>query len=141
MPAVKGVANATEVHPIDFEVDGTSYHIEILKDPPARIWNQMKTVLPGESAFDQDTRIFGLAVQDWDLGIDIDNQAIEDLQAPVRDAMVYLTTQYYINLQAKHADILKHIYRPGGDGPVDPSSGSATASGSPVRSRASRRRT
>jgi hypothetical protein len=137
--AVKGIADGTSVERIEFEVDGVGYWIEILKDPPARVWNSLKTVKPGESAFDQDTRILATALVDWDLGIEIDETALEDMTEPVRLAMVQLVTRYYVDLQKKHADILEHIYRPGGDGPTDPSHGSATASASPVRSKASRR--
>jgi len=136
---VKGIANATEVERIEFEILGTSYWIDILKDPPARLWNELKTVKPGETAFDQDTRLLEHSLQDWDLGVDIKREAIEDLQEPVRQAMVHLVTKYYLALQKSYADILAHIYRPGGDGNTDPSSGSATASGSRGRSKGSRR--
>jgi Phage tail assembly chaperone len=142
MSIVKGVANATDVERIEFEILGTSYWIAILKDPPAKVWNEIKTVKPGESAFDQDTRVLEQTLQDWDLGIEISRVAIEDLQEPVRQAMVHLVTRYYVELQKSYADILQHIYRPGGDGaPTDPSRGGATASDSPARSRASRRTT
>jgi len=142
MPTVKGVANATDVERIDFEIGGTAYWIDILKDPPAKVWNELKTVKAGETAFDQDTRVLEQSVQAWDLGLDISRAAIEDLQEPVRQAMVYLVTQYYVALQQTYADILQHIYRPGGDdAPTDPSPGGATASGSRARSRASRRTT
>jgi hypothetical protein len=137
--AVKGIADGTSVERIEFEVDGVGYWIEILKDPPARVWNALKMVKPGETAFDQDTRVLGTALVEWDLGAEITDAALEDLREPVRLAMVKLTTDYYVELQKKHADILAHIYRPGGDGPTDPSSGSATASASPARSKASRR--
>jgi hypothetical protein len=138
--AVKGIANGTSVERIEFEVEGVGYWIEILSDPPARVWNSLKTVKPGETAFDQDTRVLGTALVAWDLGIEIEDGALEDLQEPVRLAMVQLVTQYYVGLQKKHADILEHIYRPGGDGtPADPTPGSATASASPARSKGSRR--
>jgi len=137
---VKGVANGTDVERIAFEIGGTSYWIEILKDPPAKVWNELKTVKNGESAFDQDTRVLEQSLVEWDLGLDISRAAIEDLQEPVRQAMVHLVTRYYVELQKTYADILQHIYRPGGDEtPTDPSSGSATASASPGRSRVSRR--
>ena len=114
----------------------------ILKDPPAKVWNELKTVKPNETAFDQDTRVLEQALQDWDLGLDISRAAIEDLQEPVRQAMVHLVTKYYVELQKSYADILQHIYRPGGDdAPADPTPGGATASGSRARSRASRRTT
>lgn len=137
---VKGVANATDLERIPFEVAGTSYEIEILKDPPAKVWNAIKTVRPGESAFDQDTRMLEHALQAWDLGLDITREAIEDLQEPVRQAMVHLVTAYYVTLQQTYADLLRHIYaRPGGDdGPTDPTPGGAPASASRARSRASR---
>jgi hypothetical protein len=139
---VKGVANGTDVERIEFEIVGTSYWIEILKDPPAKVWNELKTVKNGESPFDQDTRVLEHALQSWDLGIDISRAAIEDLQEPVRQAMVHLATRYYVELQKRYADILQHIYRPGGDEtPADPSRGSATASDSRARSRGSRRTT
>jgi hypothetical protein len=139
---VKGVANATDVERIEFDLLGTSYWMEILKDPPAKVWNELKTVKPNETPFDQDTRVLEQALQAWDLGLDISRAAIEDLQEPVRQAMVHLVTRYYVELQKKYADILQHIYRPGGDGaPTDPSPGSATASDSPARSKASRRPT
>lgn len=139
MSGVKGVANATEVERIEFTLGAVSYWIEILKDPPARVWNALKTVKPGEAVFDQDSRVLLATLQEWDLGLDVTKEAIEDLQEPVRAAMVHLVTQYYLELQKRYSDILQHIYRPGGDGPTDPSPGSATASGSPVPSRASRR--
>ena len=150
---VKGVANATDVKRIKFELPGIAfedeptlvraeYNIAILRDPPAKVWNDLKTVKPGESAFDQDTRVLEQALQDWDLGIEISKAAIEDLQEPVRQAMVHLVTRYYVELQKSYADILQHIYRPGGDdAAVDPTPGGATASGSRARSRASRRTT
>lgn len=139
---VKGVANATESEPIDFEIGGTSYHIDILKDPPARVWNALRTVKPGEPAFDQDTRVLMTAIQDWDLGLPLDQkESYEDLLLPVRDAMVHLVVTYYNALQKQHQEVLDRIYRPGGGGPEDPTSGSATASESPGRSRASRRTT
>ena len=142
MPIVKGVANATDVERIEFEIVGTSYWIAILKDPPAKVWNELKTVKPGESAFDQDTRVLEQTLQDWDLGIEITRAAIEDLQEPVRQAMVHLVTRYYVELQKSYADILQHIYRPGGDDTAaDPMPGGATASDSRGRSRASRRTT
>lgn len=138
--AVKGIANGTATHPIEFEVAGQSYAISILANPPARIWNELKTVKPGETPFDQDTRVLELALVEWDLGIDISREAIEDMEEPPRQAMVYLVTKYYADLQKQYADILAQIYRPGGDGtPADPTSGSATASASPARSRGSRR--
>ena len=139
---VKGVANATDVERIAFEILGTSYEIAILKDPPAKVWNELKTIKPNESAFDQDTRVLEQALQEWDLGVEISKAAIEDLQEPVRQAMVHLVTRYYVELQKTYADILQHIYRPGGDDtPADPTPGGATASGSRARSRASRRTT
>lgn len=137
---VKGVANATDVESITFEIAGTSYTVGILKEPPARTWNDIKTAKPGESAFDQDTRVLEAALQSWDLGLDITREAIEDLQEPVRQAMVHLVTQYYVALQKTYSDLLQHIYRPGGDGaPPDPSPGGAPASVSRGRSRGSRR--
>jgi len=139
---VKGVAHATDVERITFEIRDTSYAIDILKDPPAKVWNELKTVKPNETAFDQDTRVLEQALQDWDLGLDISRAAIEDLQEPVRQAMVHLVTRYYVELQKSYADILEHIYRPGGDDTAaDPTPGGATASGSRARSRASRRTT
>jgi len=137
--AVKGIANGIDVERLEFEILGTSYWIEILKDPPSRVWNELKTVKTGESKFDEDTRVLETALQDWDLGIEIKREAIEDLQEPVRLAMVHVTVEYYRGLQKQYSDILAHIYRPGGDGPTDPTSGSVTASGSPGRSKASRR--
>jgi hypothetical protein len=139
---MKGVANALDVERLEFEIRGTSYWIEILKDPPAKVWNDLKTVKPGESAFDQDTRVLERALVGWDLGLDISKAAIEDLQEPVRLAMVHLVTTYYVDLQKSYADLLSHIYRPGGDGgPVDPTPGNAPASASPAPSKASRRTT
>ena len=140
--SVKGIANATDRKRIEFDIGGTSYRIEIFKDPPAKVWNDLKTVKPGETPFDQDSRVLEQSLQEWDLGLDISRAAIEDLQEPVRQAMVWLVTQYYVELQKSYADILQHIYRPGGDDtPVDPSRGSGPASASPERSRASRRTT
>jgi len=137
---VKGIANATDVERIEFEIGGTSYWIEILKDPPARTWNELKRAIPGESVFETNSRVLEASLQAWDLGIDISREAIEDLQEPVREAMVHLVTKYYLELQKQYAEILKHIYRPGGDGAaVDPTPGSATASDSPARSKGSRR--
>ena len=139
---VKGIANATDLDRIEFEIGGTSYRIDIFKDPPAKVWNDLKTVKPGETPFDQDTRVLERTIQDWDLGIEISKAAIEDLREPVRQAMVYLVTTYYVELQKQYADILQHIYRPGGDEtPADPTRGSAPASESPARSRGSRRTT
>ena len=138
--SVKGIANATDVERIEFEMAGTSYRIAIYKDPPAKVWNDLKTVKPGETPFDQDTRVLEQALQEWDLGLEISRAAIEDLQEPVRQAMVHLVTQYYVALQKSYADILQHIYRPGGDdAPADPMRGAAPVSASPARSRASRR--
>lgn len=137
--SVKGVANATEVERLEFELAGVTYWVEIFKDPPARVWNAIRTPKPGESPFDQDTRLLETTVQAWDLGLDISREAIEDLTDPVRGAMLHVVSQYYVELQNKHQDLLARIYRPGGDGPTDPSSGSATASGSRAPSRGSRR--
>ena len=140
--SVKGIANATEVERIEFEIADTSYRIDILKDPPAHVWNDLKTIKPGETPFAQDTRVLEQAVQDWDLGVEISQAAINDLKEPVRQAMVHLVTQYYVALQKSYADILQHIYRPGGDdAPADPMPGAGPASASPARSRASRRTT
>jgi len=139
---VKGVANATDVERLEFEILGTSYWIEILKDPPAKVWNALKTVKPGEVPFDQDTRVLELSIQAWDLGLDVSREAIEDLREPVRLAMVHLVSTYYVGLQQQYADLLQHIYRPGGDGtPPDPTPGNAPVSASPAPSKASRRTT
>ena len=86
---VKGIANATDLERIAFDIGGTSYEIAIFKDPPAKVWNDLKTIKPGETPFDQDTRVLERTVQDWDLGLEISKAAIEDLREPVRQAMVF----------------------------------------------------
>lgn len=140
MSIVKGIARATDVERIAFEIDGVDYWIEVYKDPPARIWNELKTAVPGETPFAADTRVLLAALQDWDLGIDITKESVIDLMEPVRAAMVHLVTMYYLELQKRHAELLQRIYRPGGDGTAaDPTSGDETASASPRRSKASRR--
>ncbi len=137
---VKGIARATDVERVEFEIDGQSYWVEILKDPTAKQWNDMKTQRPGEASFDVDTRVLLIALQDWDLGVDITKEAVEDLSEPVRAAMVHLVTMYYLDLQRQHAALLERIYRPGGDDAErDPTSGDATASASHRPSRGSRR--
>lgn len=140
MGAVKGIARVQDVERIAFEVDGVDYWIEVFADPPARIWNDLKKTVPNEAPFDTDTRVLHVSVQEWDLGVDVTKEAIEGLLEPVRAAMVWLVTKFYLDLQQKHSGLLEHIYRPGGDGDaVDPTPGAATASASPKPSRGSRR--
>lgn len=140
MSRVKGVALATEVERIEFELADESYWIEVYKDPPARVWNELKTAKPNETPFDTDTRVLLCALQEWDLGLDITKEAVNDLTEPVRAAMVHLVTLYYLQLQKAHADLLERIYRPGGDATApDPTSGAGTASGSRKPSKGSRR--
>lgn len=140
MSTVKGIARVNDVDRIEFDIDGTPYWIEIMKDPPARVWNELLTSKPQETPFDADTRVLLAALQHWDLGLDITREALEDLLTPVRLAMVHLVSTYYLALKERHADLLQRIYRSGGDAAAeDPTPGAGTASGSRKPSKASRR--
>lgn len=132
MGAVRGVPNSTELERIEFEAEGESYCIDIMKLPPARVWNrEIRRVIPNESQFDYEIRLLLATVMEWNIGLEISKESIEALDDLVFALMSHYVAQYYKKLQDSRQDILQNIYRPAGDGEeADPTHGTGTASAS-----------